>query len=406
MGPLRAFSYPQYRMFWAASLVTITSFFMTNIARGWLIHDLTGSAFMVTTVNAMGMIPVLGFSIFGGVIADRMNRRLVLIASDSFNFLVLLSLATLILAGVIQVWHVFALSLLHGIGFSLGMPARTATVSNLLREDDVASGVALFSTIFSAGQLIGPALAGYLINTYGMGIAFVAACSTILPALVLLSILRVRMTESPTGAAAQTSVFTSIGQGFRYVRRSSILIGLMSMGVAVTVFAMPYQAILPVFAGDVLDVGAGGLGWLGAMGGVGAIAGSITVASFSAPRRMKVLMISCGIGLGVSIALFAVSTVYLLSLVFVLVAGYLFQIFITSNYTLIQIIPPDYIRGRVLSIRMIVVGLGPAGMVMLGAGAEEWGPAAATATMGLVSMALLLVILWRIPAVRRAESAA
>ena len=360
---------------------------------------------MVTTVNAMGMIPVLGFSIFGGVIADRMNRRLVLIASDSFNFLVLLSLATLILADVVQVWHVFALSLLHGIGFSLGMPARTATVSNLLREDDVASGVALFSTIFSAGQLIGPALAGYLINAYGMGIAFVAACSTILPALFLLSILRVRMTESPVGAAAQPSVFTSIGQGFGYVRRSSILVGLMSMGVAVTVFAMPYQAILPVFAGDVLDVGASGLGWLGAMGGVGAIAGSITVASFSAPRQMKLLMVSCGIGLGISIALFAVSTVYLLSLVFVLVAGYLFQIFITSNYTLIQIIPPDYIRGRVLSIRMIVVGLGPAGMVMLGAGAEEWGPAAATAAMGLASMALLLVILWRVPAVRRAESA-
>ena len=378
---------------------------MTNIARGWLIHDLTGSAFMVTTVNAMGMVPVLVFSIFGGVIADRMNRRLILLASDSFNLLVLLALAMLIVTDVIQVWHVFALSLLHGIGFSLGMPARTATVSNLLREDDVASGVALFSTIFSAGQLIGPAIAGYLISAYGMGLAFVAACSIIAPALVLLSILRIRTTESSAGPSAQTSVFASIGQGFSYVRQSSVLIGLMLMGVAITVFAMPYQAILPVFAGDVLNVGPSGLGWLGAMGGVGAIAGSITVASFSAPRQMKVLMVSCGLGLGISIALFAVSTVYILSLVFVLLAGYLFQIFITSNYTLIQLIPPDYIRGRVLSIRMIVVGLGPAGMVMLGAGADELGPAVATAAMGLVSLVLLLAILWRISAVRRIESA-
>ena len=376
---------------------------MTNIARGWLIHDLTGSAFMVTTVNAMGMIPVLGFSIFGGVIADRMDRRLVIIASDAFNLLVLLFLTILIITDIVQVWHVFALSLFHGVGFSLGMPARTATVSNLLDQDDAASGVALFSTIFSAGQLVGPALAGYLINVYGMGAAFITACSTIAPALILLSILRVSVPESNLGATPQVSALRSVGQGLSYVRGRSVLVGLMLMGLAITVFAMPYQAILPVFAGDVLDVGPSGLGWLGAMGGAGAIAGSITVASFSAPRQMKALMIASGLGLGVFIALFALSTAYLLSLAFVLVAGYLFQIFITGNYTLIQIIPPDYIRGRVLSLRMVVVGMGPVGMALLGAGAEELGPAAATAAMGMTSLALLLVIVWRIPSIRRVE---
>ena len=377
---------------------------MTNIARGWLVQDMTGSAFMVTTVNAMGMVPVLAFSLLGGVIADRMNRRLILIASDAFNLLVLLLLAMLVVTDVVRVWHVFALSLLHGVGFSLGMPARTATVSNLVSADDMASGVSLFSTIFSAGQLVGPALAGYLINAYGMGAAFIAACSTIAPALVLLAVLRVRRPEPGREASAQVSVLRSIGQGFGYVRQRSVLIGLMLMGLAITVFAMPYQAILPVFAGDVLEVGPSGLGWLGAMGGVGAIAGSITVASFSAPRQMKMLMIASGLGLGVFIALFAVSTVYALSLAFVLVAGYLFQMFITSNYTLIQIIPPDYIRGRVLSIRMIVVGAGPVGMVLLGTGAEAIGPAAATALMGMTSVALLLAILLGVSSVRRVET--
>ena len=404
LGPLRAFAYPQYRIFWAASLVTITSFFMTSIARGWLIQDLTGSAFLVTTVNAMGMVPVLVFSMFGGAIADRMNRRLILIASDTFNLLVLLALAILVVTDIVQVWHVFALSLLHGIGFSLGMPARTATVSNLVSVDDMTSGVSLFSTIFSSGQLVGPALAGYLINAYGMGAAFVVACLTIAPALVLLAILRISRPEPSLEASAQMSVLRSIGQGFGYVRQSSILMGLMLMGMAITVFAMPYQAILPVFADDVLDVGPSGLGWLGAMGGVGAIAGSITVATFSAPRQIKVLMISSGLGLGVFIALFAVSTVYVLSLAFVLVAGYLFQMFITSNYTLIQIIPPDYIRGRVLSIRMIVVGAGPVGMVLLGTGAEAMGPAAATALMGMTSLVLLVAILLRISSIWRVES--
>ena len=116
-------------------------------------------------------------------------------------------------------------------------------------------------------------------------------------------------------------------------------------------------------------------------------------------------MITGGIGLGLFIAFFAFSTVYLLSLALVLLVGYLFQIFMTSNFTLVQIISPDYIRGRVLSIRMIAAGMGPVGMIMLGAGAEAWGAPAATATMGLISLALVIAILVGIPAVRRAETA-
>ena len=171
LGPLRAFAYPQFRIFWAASLISITSFFMTMIARGWLALELTDSSFMVTAVNAVGMVPMLVFSAFGGVIADRMNRRLVLIVSEAFNFTVVLALALLIVADLVNIQHVFALTLLHGVGFALGMPARAATVSNLVEQKDLASGVALFTTIFSAGQLVGPALAGYLINSYGMGSA-------------------------------------------------------------------------------------------------------------------------------------------------------------------------------------------------------------------------------------------
>lgn len=405
LGPLRAFAYPQFRIFWAASLISITSFFMTMIARGWLALDLTDSSFMVTAVNAVGMVPMLVFSAFGGVIADRMNRRLVLIISEAFNFAVVLALALLIVADMVNIQHVFALTLLHGVGFALGMPARAATVSNLVEQKDLASGVALFTTIFSAGQLVGPALAGYLINSYGMGVCFVIACVVLVPAMLFLLPLRIPTAAPGLGAAAQTSVLGSIAQGIDYVRRNRVLMGLLLMGAALTIFAMPYMTLLPVFARDILDAGPSGLGWLGAMGGAGAIAGSLTVAAFSNPRQVKALMITGGIGLGLFIALFAFSTVFMLSLALVLLAGYMFQIFMTSNFTLVQIISPDYIRGRVLSIRMIAAGMGPAGMVMLGAGAEAWGAPAATAAMGMISLALVLAILVGIPAVRRAETA-
>ena len=314
MGPLRAFAYPQFRIFWAASLISITSFFMTMIARGWLALELTDSSFMVTAVNAVGMLPMLVLSAFGGVIADRMNRRLVLIASDVFNFVVVLALAVLIVADMVNIQLVFALTILHGVGFALGMPARAATVSNLVDQKDLASGVALFTTIFSAGMLVGPALAGYLINSFGMGTCFVAASIVLAPALVFLFLLRLPSGEPGFGVPARTSVLGSIVQGMDYVRRSRVLVGLMLMGTAATVFAMPYQTLLPVFARDILHAGAGGLGWLGAMGGAGAIAGSITVASFSNPKQLKALMITGGLGLGPFIALFAYSTLYLLSL--------------------------------------------------------------------------------------------
>ena len=140
------------------------------------------------------------------------------------------------------------------------------------------------------------------------------------------------------------------------------------------------------------------------MGGAGAIAGSITVASFSNPKQLKALMITGGLGLGPFIALFAYSTLYLLSLLLVLVVGYLFQIFMTSNFTLVQIISPDYVRGRVLSIRMIAAGLAPVGMLMLGVGAETWGAPVATASMGILSLVLVCAILVGIPSVRRVET--
>ena len=404
LGPLRAFSYPQFRIFWAASLISITSFFMTMIARGWLILDLTDSSFMVTAINAIGMAPMLAFSVFGGAIADRANRKVVLIVSDVFNFVIVLALAVLILADVVEVWHVFALTALHGVGFSLGMPARAASVGNLVERQDLASGVALFTTIFSSAQLVGPALAGYLLAEFSMGFPFAVACVVLAPALVLLLMLRMPGLPRVEGAPPQrASVLGSIGQGLGFVRNSKVLMGLMLMGTVTTVFAMPYQTLLPVFARDILQAGESGLGWLGAMGGLGAIAGSFSVAAFSSPRQMKLLMLVGGVGLGVFLAMFALSKIFLLSLVLVLVVGYLFQIFMTSNFTLVQIISPDYIRGRVLSIRMIAVGIGPAGMVMLGAAAERWGADKATAVMGLASTVLLLIVLLSISSVRRVE---
>ena len=226
---------------------------MAVIARGWLVLDMSDSTFLVTAINAVGMLPMLAFSLFGGAIADRINRRLVLVISDLSSFLLMAILSALIILQAVHMWHVFVLTLGHGTVFALGMPTRAATVSSLVRQKDVASGVALFTTIFSSAQLVGPALAGYLINAYGMGVPFVACCVVLVPAIVFLRHLKIETIRSDSASGEKISLMESINEGFRYVRRSSLLLGLMLMGLSTTIFAMPYQTLLPVFARDILE---------------------------------------------------------------------------------------------------------------------------------------------------------
>ena len=197
-GPLRAFSYVGFRLFWFASLASVISFFMSTIARGWLVLDITDSPFLVTAINAAGMAPTLVFSLYGGVMADRMNRRLLMIVSDTFSLIMVSILAILILFNLIQLWQIFLLTLIHGTAFAIGMPARAALISNLVSGRDMASAVALFTIVFSAGQMVGPGMAGYLINSYGMASPFVSATIILIIGIGFLIKLQIPVTGNET----------------------------------------------------------------------------------------------------------------------------------------------------------------------------------------------------------------
>ncbi len=401
-GPLRAFAYPQFFLLWGASIGSVSAFFMMNVARGWLVLEETDSAFMVTSVQAIGMVPLLLLSLVGGAAADRFNRRKILVGTESFALLVLLALALLVIADVVQVWHVFVLSFLHGTTFAIGMPTRTSSVPHLVGRRDIASGVAMFTTIFSAGQLVGPAIGGVLIETIGIGPTFLVSSAVMVPVLLLL--IPLRIPDVPrSDTAERISFVASIKEGFAYVRGDKVIMGLMVLGLVITVFAMPYMSILPVFARDVLDAGANGLGWLMAFGGVGALMASLTVASMRNPNVIRYMMLTGATGFGLLVVLFSYSSIFYLSLGLALALGFLFQIFMTSNFTLVQIIVPDHIRGRVLSIRMIVVGLGPVGMLILGTAAQVMSPVPATAGMGAIALVLVLAVVSLVPSLRKLQ---
>ncbi len=402
-GPLVAFQNTQYRLLWASSLFSILSFFMVIVARGWLVLEMTDSPFLVTAINAVPMLPMLLLSPVGGVIADRFSRRVILMVGDSLNGVVLLILALLILSGDVQVWQVFVLSFLHGVVFSTIMPSRMSAVPEVVEPQHMASGIAMFTTIFSAAQLAGPAPAGFLIEFLGMGQTFLIAATMVVPALALLFFVDISHRGSLGDQPSGGSFFANIGEALTYVRGRPLMYSLLLMGVAFAIFSMPYQAMLPVFARDVLHMGADGLGVLTASVGVGALAGSFAVASAGSDRQLRFLLIWGGVGFGVLILLFAGSAIVWLSFGLAVLLGFAMQVSLTSNMTVMQLELPSYIRGRVISLRMVAIGLGPAGMLALGAGAEVVGPRVALGMMGAISTTLVLFLIWAFPVLRRAE---
>ena len=417
-GPFRAFAYPDYARFWVGSLLTVTSFFMMMLVRGQLMLELTNSPFMVSAIQGVSGLPILFLALVGGALADRVSRKFILVSTEAFNFVFVFALALLTLFDVVQVWHVFVLSLLNGVTFSLSMPSRNAVVANLVtRREDMPSGFALVTAVFSGAQLVGPALAGFLMASLGIGVAFLVP--SILVFLATLLFVTIRPQQQSGGGPARAPMLQSIVEGFTWIRSRQVMMGLLLMGLAVSIFAMPWQTLLPVFADKLLsEPGAAGfmglpadahetltprfgLGLIAAAAGLGSIVASVVVAALGNSPYRSLLLSGGGIFLGVFIALFAFSPVFLLSLGLTLFLGFCLQLFMSTNITLMQVLAPDHIRGRVSSIRFVIMGLMPAGIFVMGVAAENVGPTPTVAAMGALGTLSMLVILAAIPGLRR-----
>ena len=398
---MRAFGYRQFRIFWMASFLSQVSFAMVLVARGWLVLVMTDSPFLVTAANATALLPPSLGAPFTGVMADRLNRRTVLIMGEVATFVILLALSILVLEDLIEVWHVFTLSVLSGIAFAFIMPTRPAVVPNLVASRDLVNGMALYTTLVSASLFVGPAMAGYIIDARSIGAAFLTANLLLIPAVTLLLLLRVPQPTEGSEQAPSGSVLANLSEGLVYVLQRPALIGFLLIALVTAAFGAPYLTLLPVVARDILDVGPDGLGLLGAASGIGALMGAFTVAFFSSSRQIKLLLFIGGLGMGPVLILFAISSIFAVSLVIMVAVGAVLQIAFTSNITLVQMGVPDYIRGRVMGIRYVIMTAGPLGTLLLGVGAEVLGPAVALVVMGLFALVLVVVILVAIPELRQ-----
>ena len=383
--PLGVLRNSQYRRYWVAGFTTFTGFNMQMLIRGWVMYDLTHSPFMVTMVTAAMMMPMLFLSLIGGAMADRVDRKTVTIVSDVSLLISFLGLFAISVAGIMAPWHILSVSMINGVAFSLAVSSRQSLISGLVHREQLRTAVGLSATTYNSAQIIGPAIGGAMLPLLGPTWTLGTSAILVIPAVILYSSLEPIKHTSVN--SAQGSIIENVKTGLSYTFKMSTLRFLMLGAMVMILTVGPFQSLMPVFAKDVLNVGAGGLGVLMLAAGVGALIGSISVVAIGDSVGHEKLELIFGLSSAAALASFALSPWYPLSIVMVGITGFSATSFMVVNMTVVQLSTPDYIRGRVVSVRFLVIGLMPLGALTMGFAAESFGAPTAVAIIAGIGAA-------------------
>lgn len=381
-------------------LVSNIGSWIKMVAQGWLVYTLTDSPFYLGLVAFARAAPVLLLVPFTGVLADRFDRRWLMLIGTLAVTVTSAVMWALTLTGLVEVWHVIALSAITGVAVSLEMPSRQALVPEMVERKDIVNAIGLSAAAFNAAGVVGPAIAALLIESTGTAMAFlVSAVSNGGVAVAL-----VRMRPVKPHARTQEGFLENLAEGLKYVRNTPALFGLMSLMIVFAMFGRPYVDLLPVFARDVLNIGASGLGMLGAAVGFGSLVGAMFVAVLGSFRRKGVIAVGSSMACAMLLIAFALSGWAPLSLAIAPALGFFTLFYMVSTNTLIQTIVPGNLRGRVASLYgLIQMGLMPLGVMIEGAIGSLIGVPATILWGGVIVLATACIGLVRIPALRRIE---
>ncbi len=393
-GISTALSNPDYRIFFGGAMATNIGMWMQNVAQGWLVVSLTNSEFYVGLVGFCAMIPTLFLSLFGGVLADRFPKRLIIMPLQAIAFLQTALLATLIATGRVELWHLMVISAANGTVLALNAPAFQAIVPEIVGKKVLRNAIALNSAQFNLTRIIGPSLGGLVIRYMGVAAAYYFNAVSYLALLV--AMLFIRPKHEP--AKRQTSpdgVFRSLGAALRYVHGHSIIRPVLILAAVQTVFLFPYGTLLPVFAKNVLGLGASGYSLLLVSAGVGALCGSLMLARRSGASGVR-WMLGAQVGFALSTSVFAFSTNLWLSMAALVFVGWSLVTFMATGNTVVQSLVPDELRGRVMSVWMLV-GLGfiPIGSLQAGTVAALVSPTFALVYGAVVTLICTAVVVSR-----------
>jgi MFS family permease len=363
-----------FRLFVAGQSVSLVGTWMQSVAMSWLVYRLTGSAFLLGVVGFTSQIPTFLLAPVAGVLADRWNRRRLLIATQALAMLQAAILAAAVLSGIVQVWHIILLSLLLGIVNAFDIPVRQSFVVEMVSDpEDLGNAIALNSSMVQAARLIGPTIAGLLVASVGEGVCFILNSASYLA--VLLALVAMKLGPSPHHGKQRRQVLHELREGFNYSFGFGPIRSILLLVALVSLTGMPYTVLVPVFAKEILHGGAHTFGFLMTAGGCGAFIGTIYLASRKSVLGLGKLIVLAALLFAVGVASFAVSSNINLSFASLVVAGFGAVILVASSNTILQTILEEDKRGRVMSFFTVAfLGMAPFGSFGVGTMAGIIGP--------------------------------
>jgi MFS family permease len=395
---VRSLKYRNFQLFFGGQMISLTGTWMDNIAEAWLVYRLTGSSLLLGMVAFAGQIPVFFLAPLGGMMADRLNRRSVLIATQTASMILAFILAVLTITKRVTVWEVMVLAALLGVVNAFDIPARQAFLVEMVGREDLMNAIALNSSMFNGARVIGPSIAGILVASIGEGWCFFANSVSYIA--VIAGLIMMRINRAPI-EKHEASPLEHIAEGFRFVRGTAPIKALMMLTGLVSVVALPYSVLMPIFAARILHGDARTLGVLMGATGIGALAGALTLASRTRLQGLGNWVASASAGFGGCLILFAFSRWYFLSVILLVPAGFCVMVQMASANTLIQSMVPDRLRGRTMAVHsMMFIGMAPIGALFAGALANRIGAPLTVAIGGLGAMIGSAVFARNLPKIR------
>jgi MFS family permease len=396
----RALRHRNFQLFFSGQLISLIGTWMQTVAQSWLVYRLTGSGLELGAVGFASQIPVFLFAPIGGIVADRSNRKHVVIGAQIASMLLAFVLAGLTLTHAIdhRVWLIFVLAALLGVVNAFDLPGRQSFLVDMVGKEDLMNAIALNSSMFNGARVIGPAVAGVLVARLGEGWCFFANGVSYIAVIAGLMMMNV---HAPARVSAETSPWEHIVEGFQFVNRTAPIRALMILLGLVSLCGMPYVVLMPLFADKILrgggqelasligshDLGAVRLGILMGVAGVGALLGALTLAVRTGVKGLGRWISTCCAGFGISLMLFSFSRSFWLSVFLLLPVGYFVMLQMSSSNTLIQVMVPDVLRGRVMAVySMMFMGMAPVGALLGGALADRVGASLTVAIGGFASV--------------------
>ena len=392
---LPALASPTYRIFLAGTFISNIGTWMQVTSLGWLVLRLTGSAGLLGLASFVGSAPAIFLTLYAGALADSVDQRRLLLATQVGLAIFAGLLAVLVQADAILFVEVLLLAALAGVANALAGPAFQAIIPALVGREALGNAIALNSAQFNLARIVGPAIAGVLIGIAGEAPSF--WLNAVSFSAVIVALVAIRMPTESMVEQSRAGLWANLGEGFGYVRGRKPLLALLALAMAPAVFILPYLTLLPIFANE-LRIGAAGLGLLTASIGVGALAGALAVAF---RRRAGANGRTLAIGLSMmalSVTVFALSRIEILTCLALAALGASQVAYYTSTNTLIQLLSPGRLRGRIMSIYVLTsIGISPIGSLLAGGVAEVIGAPLTLAAGGVLTIAALLVVGWWYP---------